>query len=84
VFLSSSRTIQSVSIDHGAERSSAGPPGIIALEERLRNTSGIGIDQHLVAVEVEPFTVQILGPIDAIGVTSAGLEAPDIDMPEEE
>jgi hypothetical protein len=44
----------------------------------------VGVNQHFFAVEPEPFAVEILRPIDTIGVMSARLEAPEVDVPEKE
>ena len=42
------------------------------------------VNQHLIAVEPKPHAVEILWPIDTVGVMSARLEAGDIDVPEKE
>src|SRR6516164_8573480 len=52
--------------------------GIVPVEKRLGVAQGVWVDQHLVAVEPKPYAVEILRPIDAIGVMSPRLEALDI------
>ena len=42
------------------------------------------VNQHLIAVEPKPHAVEILWPIDTVGVKSARLEALDVDVPEKE
>jgi hypothetical protein len=55
-----------------------------AVEERLGIAQGIRVDQHFVAVKAKPSAVEILWPINTVGVKSAGFEALDIDVPKEE
>jgi hypothetical protein len=73
--------------DHAAHRGRqivGRPDGILAIEKRLGIAQGIWVNEHLVRVEPKSFAVEILWPIDTIGVMSAGLKAPDIDVPEKE
>jgi hypothetical protein len=60
------------------------PDGIIAFEERFGVAQGVWIKQQLVAVEPKPFAVEILWPIDTVGIMSARPEASDKDVPEKE
>ena len=69
---------------HRGRKIIARTDGIVAFQERLGIAEGIGVDQHLVAVEAKPFTVEILRPINPVGVMSARPEAFDIDVPEKE
>jgi hypothetical protein len=55
-----------------------------AVEKRFGGAHGIGVDQDLVAVEAKASTVEILWPINTVGVMSAGPEALDMYVPEEE
>ena len=58
------------------------PNGIVAVEQRLGVAQGIRVNQHLVAIEAKASAMEILWPIDTVGVMSARLEAPDVDVPE--
>jgi hypothetical protein len=60
------------------------PDSVVAAEERLGISQCVGVNQHFVAVEPKPFAVEILRPIDTIGVMSARLEAPEVNVPEKE
>ena len=58
------------------------PNGIVAVEQRLGVAQGIRVNQHLIAIEAKASAMEILWPIDTVGVMSARLEAPDVDVPE--
>ena len=68
---------------HGGRNVVPRTGGIVANEALLGVAQGVGVDQHLVAVEAKPSTVKIFWPIDTVCVMSAGLEVFDIDVPEE-
>jgi hypothetical protein len=60
------------------------PYGIVPVEERLGIAQCVWVNQDLVAVETKPSAVEILRPIDAIGIMSSRLQASDVDVPEKE
>ena len=60
------------------------PDGIVPVEKRLGVAQGVGVNQHLVGVEPKSYSVEILWPINTVGVRGARLEALDIDVPEKE
>src|SRR6516164_3781647 len=69
---------------HGGHQIVGRPDSIVPVQERLRVAQGIRVDQDLIAVEAKPLAVEILWPIDTVGVMSARLEALDIDVPKKE
>src|SRR5262249_40411156 len=69
---------------HGGRQIVGRPDSVVAANERLGVAQGIRVDQHLVAVEAKPSAVEILWSINTVGVKSAGLEALDIHVPQEE
>jgi hypothetical protein len=69
---------------HGGCQVVGGPDGIVAVEECLGITHGVGVNQYLIAVEAKSLAVEILWTINAVRVMGARLQAPDIDVPEKE
>src|SRR6516225_3068202 len=69
---------------HGSRQVVGRPDGIRAVIKSAGITQSIRVDQYLVAVEAKPVSVKILRSVNSVGVVSAGLEAFDIDVPEEE
>ena len=63
---------------HGGRQIVSRPDGIVPVEKRLGVAWGVWVNEHLIAVEPKPYAVEILWPIDTVGVMSARFEALDM------